>query len=63
MSPREERPAVGQPAETTSDALRVLHEAYTYKVNAALADRSTSVVCELSDAYLADSMALMVARE
>ncbi|MDQ1394017.1 MAG: hypothetical protein QOK39_915 [Acidimicrobiaceae bacterium] len=63
MSRPDELPAVGQPAETTSDALRVLHEAYTYKVNAALADRSTSVVSELTDAYLADSIALMVARE
>jgi hypothetical protein len=58
----DELPEAERNVVSTTDVLQELHLAYAYKVNAAVAADCWDDVADLSDAFLAESMAVMVAR-
>jgi hypothetical protein len=54
---------MASPHTGLADDLRDLHDAYVFKVNAAIADGRTEQVSELSDAYIDDAQRAIVAAE
>jgi hypothetical protein len=51
------------PHTALADDLRDLHDAYVFKVNAAIAGGRTEQVSELADAYIDDAQRVIVASE
>jgi|HubBroStandDraft_6_1064221.scaffolds.fasta_scaffold5709852_2 hypothetical protein len=54
---------MASPDTGLADDLRDLHDAYVFKVNAAIADGRTAQLSELSDAYIDDAQRAIVAAE
>jgi hypothetical protein len=54
---------MASPETGLADDLQDLHDAYVFKVNAAIADGRTGLLSELSDAYIDDAQRAIVAAE